>query len=57
MQSVSLIEREEWRAIDLSRLKDNTEIMRSQLNQINALERPSENGSGSARVPCRVEQL
>jgi superfamily I DNA and/or RNA helicase len=36
MQSISLIDREDWRAIDLSRLKDNTEIM-SQLNQINTL--------------------
>ena len=36
MQSMSLIEREEWSLIDLSRLKTNTEIA-NQLKQINTL--------------------
>jgi superfamily I DNA and/or RNA helicase len=49
-QSVSLIEREEWGLIDLSRLKDNTEIT-EQLNQINTLE------SHQKMVPILLECL
>ena len=36
MQSISLIEREDWNSIDLSRLKKNTELV-NQLKQINTL--------------------
>ena len=36
IQSMSLIERDEWSLIDLSRLKENAEIV-EQLNQINTL--------------------
>jgi superfamily I DNA and/or RNA helicase len=50
MQSISLIEREEWSLIDLNRLKDSTEIA-EQLNQINALE------SHQKMVPILLECL
>lgn len=49
-QSISLIEREEWALIDLSRLEDNAEIA-EQLNQIKTLE------SHQKMVPILVECL
>ena len=50
IQSISLIEREVWSLIDLSRLKNNTEIA-EQLSQINALE------SHQKMVPILLEGL
>ena len=49
-QSISLIEREEWALIDLSRLEDNTELAK-QLHQIKTLE------SHQKMVPILIECL